>query len=103
MRLPDGGHFLGLRHCQEIKRALYLGQFLLRQVQIEGGRGDAAMPQQQLDGAEIDAGFQEMRGETMAQRVQAVAAFQTGVTLGLFEDLLALVLSQGLGLGGIGE
>ena len=40
---------------------------LLREVQIDRGLFEIAMPEQDLDGAEVSSGFQQMRRETVAQ------------------------------------
>src|ERR1700674_1060099 len=42
----------------------------LREMQIEGGLFEITMPQQHLDGTQIRARFQQMRGEAVAQRVR---------------------------------
>src|SRR5690349_15683155 len=41
----------------------------MRQVKIDGGLFQVAMTEQQLDGAQVSAGFQQMSSEAMAQRV----------------------------------
>ena len=42
----------------------------LRKMEVEGGLFQIAMTQQDLNGAQIRAGFEQMRGETVAQRVR---------------------------------
>ena len=47
----------------------------LRQVEIAHGRANMAMTKQALDGMEIDARLQQMRGKSVAQGVNAATAF----------------------------
>ena len=39
------------------------------QVQVAGGGGEAAMAEQELDSADVGAGFEQVNGETMSQRM----------------------------------
>jgi hypothetical protein len=43
-------------------------------VEIAQGGRHMPMPEQALDGVDVDAGFQQVRGETVAQGVDAALA-----------------------------
>jgi hypothetical protein len=45
---------------------------------------------QDLDGAQIDAGFQQVRGEAVAQHMDAAALADAGPSLGLVVDFPGL-------------
>jgi len=47
------------------------GQPRLRQMEVAHGRADMAMAEKALDGVDIDAGFEQMGGEGMAQGMDA--------------------------------
>src|SRR5260370_31889912 len=53
------------------------------------------MPQQHLDGAQICAGFEEMRGKAMAQRVRMHAVRETGPPGSLFTGMVDHLGSDG--------
>src|SRR5262249_61530332 len=61
------------RHTQQIERAVHLGQVPLRDMEIPGGRIDSAVAEQELDGVQIHPGFQQMRGKTMPEGMNAFA------------------------------
>jgi hypothetical protein len=44
-------------------------QVALREMQIEGGILEPLMPHEELNGAQVSAGFEQMGREAMAQRV----------------------------------
>ena len=50
----------------------------LRQMKVAHGRADMAVTEQTLDGVNIDARFQQMRGKSVAQAVNTTAAFDAG-------------------------
>ncbi len=50
----------------------------LGQVQIDGGVFQSLMAHQQLDGAQIGAGLQQMRGKAMPERVRAEFLLDAG-------------------------
>src|SRR5258708_37244106 len=56
--------------CQRVERAGGGVQVLLRKVEINGGRLQIAMAQQNLDGPYIRAGFEQVSGETVPQGVR---------------------------------
>ena len=43
---------------------------LLREVEIDRGLFEVTMPEQDLDGAQVGSGFEQVRREAMAQRVR---------------------------------
>lgn len=47
-------------------------------MEVAHGRADMAMAEQALDGMNIDTGFQQMGGKTMAQGMDATTAFDSG-------------------------
>ena len=67
----------------------------LGKMQVDGGLFQIVMSQQQLNGAQVGTGFQQVGGETMAQRVGmnllgrqagALGGVPTGVLDGLGSD-----------------
>ncbi len=54
------------------------GERLPRQVEIAHGGRYVAMAEQALNGVDVDPGFQQMRGETVAQGVDAAGPSQAG-------------------------
>ena len=66
------------RQTQQIKRTVQLLQMLAGQVQVDGRAAQAAMPHEQLNGAQVHAGFEQVRGKAMPQRVDALPALQAG-------------------------
>src|SRR5215472_16391659 len=50
----------------------------LRQVQIHGGVFQPFMPHQQLDGAQVRAGLEQMGGEAVPERVRTHPLLDTG-------------------------
>ena len=53
------------------------------------------MAEQDLNGAQVGAGFKKMCGEAMAQNVDAAALADAGLGLGLVEDGACLVVVEG--------
>ena len=88
--------------AQGIERTRHAGQVLLRHLQIPCRVSDRLMPQQDLDGAQVFARFQKMRGEGMPERVDSHttgdAKFGGGAvdsaTDGIRAELLARVLPR---------
>src|SRR5262249_13435196 len=68
------------RQGQRVERAGGGVPVLLRKVEIDGGLFQIAMPQQNLDGPQIRAVFEQVRGETVPQ----------GVGMDFFADTSAL-------------
>ena len=63
---------------QRVERAANGLQPLQRHPQIPGGAPDVGMPEQHLDGAEIGAGIQHVRGARMPEQVGINRASDTG-------------------------
>ena len=80
---------------EQVQRTLGRVQGLAGQVQVPGGGSDGGMAHQDLDGAQIDAGLEQVGGEAMAQHVDAAALADTGLGFGLIEDLARLVVVEG--------
>src|SRR5487761_1299761 len=57
------------RECKPIERAGGRAEMALRQMQVEGSDLEVAMAEQDLDGAQVGAGFEKVGGEAVAQRV----------------------------------
>jgi hypothetical protein len=57
--------------------------------EIPGGGIERLMPQQHLDRADIDACFEQVRGKTMAQGMNAVAVRDPCSPLGVIADFLS--------------
>jgi hypothetical protein len=55
---------------ERIERAGGCAQVPLRQMQIDGRYFEVAMPEQDLDGAQVGAGFKKMCGEAVSKRVR---------------------------------
>src|SRR5438093_11836756 len=62
-----------VRTAQQIEGTMDLGQVLPGDMEIPGGRIDAPVAEQELNGAQIHPGFQQMRGKAMAQCMDAFA------------------------------
>jgi hypothetical protein len=56
---------------EQFERRGGAGEAALRQMQVAHGGADMAVPEQALDGVQIDAGFQQVGGEAVAQGVDA--------------------------------
>ena len=57
-------------------------------MQVAHGRRDVAVPQQLLEGEQVDAGFEQMGGETVTQRVNAAVGRQASGIAGGAVDAL---------------
>jgi hypothetical protein len=56
------------RKAEEVQGAAHRPQVLATHLEIANGGRQGAMPQEDLDGAGIDARVKEMRGKAMAER-----------------------------------
>jgi len=54
---------------------------------IACGGADGAVSQEALNGAEVDAGFQQVGGEAVAEGVDAAAFANAGSKFGLLEEV----------------
>ena len=61
-----------LRDLQEVERTAHLPQVLTAHLQGARRRGQGPMPQQHLDGAGIDARFEQMRREAVPERISTL-------------------------------
>ena len=59
----------GLRAGQQVERAGRGADLGAGDLQVAGGGGEAAMAEQQLDGADVDAGFKQVDGEAVTKHV----------------------------------
>src|SRR5512139_2877068 len=75
----------GLRH--QVKRAARRTNGFPRNVRVAGGRPQAAMTEQDLDDADVGAGFQEMGGKGMPQGPDRRSLGQTGGNAGFDANL----------------
>src|SRR5215813_3620500 len=71
-----GGARQPLGEVQQIEGTAYLSQVDAGDLQVAHRGSERAMPQQDLDGARIDAGLQEMSREAVAQGMDTRAALQ---------------------------
>ena len=62
---------------EPVERAGYVSDDRGRHVQIKSGGCQLGMAEQELDGADVGAGFEEMGGEAVAQRVQGAGFFRS--------------------------
>lgn len=69
---------------------------LLSDVQIAGGGGEIAVSQQTLQNRQVHPGFQQMRGETVPQRMDAVMVGQLCPFDRLVKNCLGRLDGQGL-------
>src|SRR5712691_2453292 len=63
-------------------------------LQVTHGGSDRGMAHQRLNGAQVKAGFEQVRGKAVAQRVDAVTAGDPSLAFGLVVDLLRPTDSQ---------
>ena len=68
----------------------------LREMQIDGGFFEIAMPQQHLNGTQICARFQQMRGKAVAQRVRMHAVREAGPSCRSFTGMVDHLGSDGV-------
>lgn len=66
---------------QQVQRRGCSRQVLLRQMEIARGGAQAAMTEQALDRVHVDPAFEQMRGEGVAQPVDAAALGDAGASL----------------------
>ena len=64
--MVEGASLIDARELQFLDGVGYLLQVLRGQVQIPGGHLQILMAEQQLDGAQVGTGFQQMRGDYFA-------------------------------------
>src|SRR5713226_3253303 len=64
-------------------------------MQIDGGLFEITMPQQHLDGAQIRARFEQMRGKAVAQRVRMHAVREAGPPRSSFTGMVDHLGSDG--------
>jgi hypothetical protein len=74
------------REVQEIERAFRGLKGVPLDMDIACGGVEGAVSQEALNGAEVDAGFQQVGGEAVAEGVEAAAFANAGSKLGLLED-----------------
>ena len=74
---------LGAGECKTIQRIGHGLQVPLRQMQVLGGGLQIAVPEQNLDGAQVGARLQQVGRPTVAQRVRGDAFADAGSTCGL--------------------
>ena len=55
---------------ERVQRTGGSAEMTLREMQVDGGLFQIVMSQQHLDGARVCAGFQQMSGEAVAQRMR---------------------------------
>ena len=72
-----------LDRVEAIQRIGHRLQVPLRQMQVLGGGFQIAVPEQNLDGAQVGARFQQVGRPTVAQRVRGDAFADTSTTCGL--------------------
>jgi hypothetical protein len=58
------------RERESIERAGGCAEMPLREMQVDGSDLEVAMAEQDLDGAQVSAGFEQVGGETMPQGVR---------------------------------
>ena len=67
-----------------------------RNLEVPCGGGDRAVPEEDLDGAWIDPGFEQMGGKAMPQRMDAMAPLEASRLLGVRGDLLSRAHGHGM-------
>src|SRR5437870_1974674 len=73
-------------------------------LQVTHCGGERGMAHERLNGAQVKAGFQQMRGKAVSQRVNAVAAGDTRPAFGFVVDPLRLAdMHLALGISAAGE
>ena len=87
----------GLVTAQQIERTVHLGQVLPADVERAGRGIDGAMAEQELDGAQVHPGFQEMRSKAVPQGMDAFAVGDASSALGAVVELLRGGDRDGLG------
>ena len=78
---------LGAGDRQKVQRALGGAQFLAGDLEVALRGGDGSMAHEDLDGAQVDAGFQQMSGEGVPERMDASDFADTRFGFGRVEDL----------------
>src|SRR6266700_5786964 len=81
---------------QQIERADCRADGGRRQLQVAGGGGQTAMAEQELDGAQIDARFEQMSGEGVTHTVGGDVLVDAGAAAGLPAGLLNSANRDGL-------
>lgn len=63
-------------------------QVLPGDLQVTRGGIDGPVPEQELNGPDVYAGFEEMRGKAVPERMDALAVYDPRSPLGVIVDLL---------------
>lgn len=71
-------------------------RFDLRDVQIDDGCLDVAVPEQFLNGVEVDAVFEQVRGKRMPEGMHRDILFYFRLGYGLIDDVLDTPFAHGL-------
>jgi hypothetical protein len=66
---------------QEVQRAGRRADFVGRNAQVLGSGGEAAMTEEELNGPQVGAGFEEMYGECVPKRMRGDRFGETGQTM----------------------
>ena len=72
-----GRRIVGFGQAQQVEWTLELRQPFFGDVQIQGGGLQVLVSQQQLNGAQVHAGFEKMRGEAVPQGMNAMTALHS--------------------------
>src|SRR5215467_12479828 len=81
---------------QRVERTSGGLQMPVRQVQVHGGGLQVAVAEQKLYGAQIDAGFQQVSGEAVAQRVRMNGLIDAGSSGRLLDGVPHDLVGHGL-------
>src|SRR5215471_14180278 len=83
--------------AEEVQGAAHRPQVLATHLEIADCGRKGAMPQEDLDGAGIDARVEEMCGKAVAQRMNARPPLQLRPLAGTFVDFASRPTGHGLG------
>ena len=92
---PGALHFVRAGHFDRFERAGNRLQVASGQVQVDGGVSELGMSEKNLDGAQVGAGFQHVRCETMSQRMRRYVLGDAGTLGGLVHSLPDDLLRNG--------
>ena len=92
---PSSGWVTEGSELDQIQRAFQQRPSFLPQMQVFGGGGQIAVSQQPLQHRQLHAGFQQMGGKTMPQRMNALMIGQLGQADGPVENELRRIAGQG--------
>src|ERR1035437_825843 len=94
--LPPGAlHIVRAGHLDGFQRTGHCLQMASGQVQVDSGVSELGMAEQNLDGAQVGAGFQHMSCETMPQAVRRYVLGDAGTLGGLVHSLPDDLLRNG--------